>query len=552
MLDFKTYMRWVYAYFAISGGGEGGSGGSVFGLPSFAVVDLWGRREGSVMANRGGGSFSSQGGGGDGLYTELWKASAGPLVEVPRVNDKVFYFPQGHMEQLEASTNHELNQKHPLFKLSSKILCRVVDVRLLAEQETDEVYAQITLMPDSNQEEPTNPDPSPPEFSGTIVGVDDISPHWPNSKWRSLRIQWDELASIPRPDRVSPWEIEPFVAPTSPSIPQSVSVKNKRLRPPLDIPDSDNSTVTTLRHPGSTQSHDDRTQHSVAAAEMKRFENHATWNYKQTDVSSIGNSVSRTPKEGSWLASPNGSVSQHRLQNLTDDRNSNYVWSTVFSGAPAAQSTCPAPHPSNPKSSDQVNDLGEKGRKTEVAPSCRLFGIDIIGHSKSPVPPEMAADQPISAPNEITDAEQNSDQPKASKERKLGLLQVPPKEIQHKQSSSTNSRSRTKVQMQGMAVGRAVDLTMLEGYGQLIDELEKMFDIKGELHPRDKWEIVFTDDEGDTMLMGDYPWQEFCNMVRRIYIWSSQDVKMMSSVSNLTMSAMECDGTVITSESADS
>ncbi|KAG7015127.1 Auxin response factor 9 [Cucurbita argyrosperma subsp. argyrosperma] len=694
------------------------------------------------MANRGGGSFSSQGGGGDGLYTELWKASAGPLVEVPRVNDKVFYFPQGHMEQLEASTNHELNRKHPLFKLSSKILCRVVDVRLLAEQETDEVYAQITLMPDSNQEEPTNPDPSPPEcrkpkvhsfckvltasdtsthggfsvlrkhateclppldmtqqtptqelvakdlhgnewrfkhifrgqprrhllttgwstfvtskrlvagdsfvflrgengdlrvgvrrlarqqtsmpssvissdsmhlgvlatashavstltrfvvyykprasqfivslnkyieamnrkflvgmrfkmrfegeesperrFSGTIVGVDDISPHWPNSKWRSLRIQWDELASIPRPDRVSPWEIEPFVAPTSPSIPQSVSVKNKRLRPPLDIPDSDNSTVTTLRHPGSTQSHDDRTQHSVAAAEMKRFENHATWNYKQTDVSSIGNSVSRTPKEGSWLASPNGSVSQHRLQNLTDDRNSNYVWSTVFSGAPAAQSTCPAPHPSNPKSSDQVNDLGEKGRKTEVAPSCRLFGIDIIGHSKSPVPPEMAADQPISAPNEITDAEQNSDQPKASKERKLGLLQVPPKEIQHKQSSSTNSRSRTKVQMQGMAVGRAVDLTMLEGYGQLIDELEKMFDIKGELHPRDKWEIVFTDDEGDTMLMGDYPWQEFCNMVRRIYIWSSQDVKMMSSVSNLTMSAMECDGTVITSESADS
>lgn len=32
--------------------------------------------------------------------------------------------------------------------------------------------------------------------------------------------------------------------------------------------------------------------------------------------------------------------------------------------------------------------------------------------------------------------------------------------------------------MQGMAVGRAVDLTTLEGYGQLIDELEKMFDIK--------------------------------------------------------------------------
>jgi auxin response factor len=64
-----------------------------------------------------------------------------------------------------------------------------------------------------------------------------------------------------------------------------------------------------------------------------------------------------------------------------------------------------------------------------------------------------------------------------------------------------------KVQMQGVAVGRAVDLTMLRGYDELIDELEEMFDIKGQLHPRDKWEIVYTDDEGDMMLVGDYPWQ---------------------------------------------
>lgn len=60
--------------------------------------------------------------------------------------------------------------------------------------------------------------------------------------------------------------------------------------------------------------------------------------------------------------------------------------------------------------------------------------------------------------------------------------------------------------MQGMAVGRAVDLSMLEGYSKLIDELEEMFDLKGQLRPRDKWEIVFTDDDGDMMLMGDDPW----------------------------------------------
>jgi len=60
--------------------------------------------------------------------------------------------------------------------------------------------------------------------------------------------------------------------------------------------------------------------------------------------------------------------------------------------------------------------------------------------------------------------------------------------------------------MQGVAVGRAVDLAMLNGYDQLIGELEELFDIKGQLQHRNTWEIVFTDDEGDMMLVGDDPW----------------------------------------------
>ncbi|KAI8569819.1 hypothetical protein RHMOL_Rhmol02G0306000 [Rhododendron molle] len=47
-------------------------------------------------------------------------------------------------------------------------------------------------------------------YTGTVVGVEDLSSQWENSKWRSLRVQWDEAASIPRPERVSPWEIEPM------------------------------------------------------------------------------------------------------------------------------------------------------------------------------------------------------------------------------------------------------------------------------------------------------------------------------------------------------
>ena len=40
--------------------------------------------------------------GGDDLYPELWKACAGPLVDVPQYGERVYYFPQGHMEQVSA------------------------------------------------------------------------------------------------------------------------------------------------------------------------------------------------------------------------------------------------------------------------------------------------------------------------------------------------------------------------------------------------------------------------------------------------------------------
>lgn len=49
--------------------------------------------------------------------------------------------------------------------------------------------------------------------------------------WLDLQVQWDEPSSIPRPDRVSPWELEPLVAST-PATTHPVS-RNKRARPPV-------------------------------------------------------------------------------------------------------------------------------------------------------------------------------------------------------------------------------------------------------------------------------------------------------------------------------
>ncbi|CAI9767262.1 unnamed protein product [Fraxinus pennsylvanica] len=97
------------------------------------------------------------------LYSELWRACAGPLVTVPREQELVFYFPQGHLEEVEAATSQSADQHMPVYNLPSKILCRVVNVLLKAEPDTDEVFAQVTLMPETNQDEnAVKKEPFPP------------------------------------------------------------------------------------------------------------------------------------------------------------------------------------------------------------------------------------------------------------------------------------------------------------------------------------------------------------------------------------------------------
>lgn len=53
-----------------------------------------------------------------------------------------------------------------------------------------------------------------------------------------------------------------------------------------------------------------------------------------------------------------------------------------------------------------------------------------------------------------------------------------------------------------------MDLVKFNNYDELIDELDTLFEFNGELKARTKtWLVVYTDDEGDMMLVGDDPWQ---------------------------------------------
>ncbi|XP_021824541.1 auxin response factor 1 [Prunus avium] len=632
---------------------------------------------------------------GDALYKELWHACAGPLVSLPREGEQVYYFPQGHMEQLEASMHQGSEQQMPSFNLPSKILCKVVNVQLRAEPETDEVYAQVTLLPEADQSEVTSPDSPLPEtqrctvhsfcktltasdtsthggfsvlrrhaddclppldmsqqppwqelvaadlhgnewhfrhifrgqprrhllttgwsvfvsskklvagdafiflrgengelrvgvrrlmrqpsnmpssvisshsmhlgvlatashaiatgtlfsvfykprtsrseflvsvnkyleahshklsvgmrfkmrfegeevperrFSGTIVGVcDNTSPGWANSEWRSLKVQWDEPSSILRPDRVSPWELEPLVATTP--LNSQPALRNKRARPPvLPSPSPDLS----------------------ALGEWKsQVESPSAFSYSDPQR---GRDIYPSPKYNS--ASKANSLCFTGNNSLAAVSGNSMFWSNRVDGVTESFS------PITNKDSGERRQGGGNG--------CRLFGIQLLENSNveesSPVvmgSGKLGDIRPISSFDAESDQHSEpsnvnrSDLPSGSCDAEKSCLRSP------QESQSRQIRSCTKVHMQGIAVGRAVDLTRFEQYKDLLKKLEEMFDIEGELcGSTKKWQVVYTDDEDDMMMVGDDPWHEFCSMVRKIFIYTIEEVKRLSPKIKLTL-----------------
>ncbi|CAM8915323.1 unnamed protein product [Rhodiola kirilowii] len=77
---------------------------------------------------------------------ELWHACAGRLISLPKTGSCVVYFPQGHLELLPECPSLPVN-------LPPHVFCRVSDVKLQADFDTDEVFAQVYLIPESQIEQ---------------------------------------------------------------------------------------------------------------------------------------------------------------------------------------------------------------------------------------------------------------------------------------------------------------------------------------------------------------------------------------------------------------
>ncbi|KAL0460225.1 UNVERIFIED_CONTAM: Auxin response factor 4, partial [Sesamum latifolium] len=96
-------------------------------------------------------------------------------------------------------------------------------------------------------------------------------------------------------------------------------------------------------------------------------------------------------------------------------------------------------------------------------------------------------------------------------------------------SHSANKRSCTKVHKQGSLVRRAIDLSGLHGYNDLLTELERLFSMEGLLRdPNHGWRILYTDSENDMMVLGDDPWHEFVEVVTKIHLYTQEEVEKLT------------------------
>ncbi|KAE8692107.1 Auxin response factor 4 [Hibiscus syriacus] len=339
--------------------------------------------------------------------------------------------------------------------------------------------------------------------SGTIVSNEDIDRiRWPNSEWRCLKVQWDPTAANLLPERVCPWNIEPMGFTKK----KKLSILHNRKKARTD--DSSSSMFSSLRTDGMWHGSINNESQCISGVLQG-----------QEDSGNQSGALRQPIPHGLPLNHGWASI-QQQMQNRREIQNP-VCGTAIFSGEVASFGL----HNSwLPKfSNDRVHEDALASRKFSVPNvnsqtslcepngdhACMLFGVNLI--VGQPEPP---------SPQHFTSSELES------------LFSIPPtshstvSEPSKGTSCSVSNRSCTKVLKCGTALGRSVDLTRFDGYKELIGELDRMFDFKGRLvNGSSGWNVTYTDDEGDMMMIGDhYPWQRFQYDVRRMLISPKEEM----------------------------
>ncbi|CAL0306724.1 unnamed protein product [Lupinus luteus] len=379
-------------------------------------------------------------------------------------------------------------------------------------------------------------------FTGTIVGIEDADPkNWPNSKWRCLKVKWDKPSNKALPDRVSPWDIEPYLAP--PALNPLSMPKPKRHRP-IVFPSSSDSSILTRDGASSKVSIDPLPQCGYPRVlQGQEFSGYGT----NTDLSShlslqnqLGHVANPTKNQGKlnmmgspWSMMMPSSLSLNpmnsNVKGVHGGDSTNQVQGNLrrsaFSEYHALHHGHKFEHPRRNLMMLPPPNTSEVVRAKDG--NCKLFGFSLLSSpasSGTSMSDRNVANEPLGAlhlPSQLHttfENDQNSEDLRGSKpEDVVVVADDHEKLLQTSQSylknvlpkpHSTYARSYTKVHKKGVALGRSVDLTKFNSYGELVAELDQLFELGGELtSPKKDWLVVYTDNEGDMMLVGDDPWQ---------------------------------------------
>ncbi|CAN1836810.1 Auxin-responsive protein IAA26, partial [Linum perenne] len=100
-----------------------------------------------------------------------------------------------------------------------------------------------------------------------------------------------------------------------------------------------------------------------------------------------------------------------------------------------------------------------------------------------------------------------------------------------------------KINMDGVPIGRKVDLAAYDSYTRLSTAVDELFRdllaaqrdssvdeeaITGILDGSGEYTLVYEDNEGDRMLVGDVPWHMFVSTVKRLRVLKSSEVSALS------------------------
>lgn len=116
-----------------------------------------------------------------------------------------------------------------------------------------------------------------------------------------------------------------------------------------------------------------------------------------------------------------------------------------------------------------------------------------------------------------------------------------------KEIVTTRKTMFVKINMDGVPIGRKVDLNAYDSYEHLSTAVDKLFrglltaqsgpsvtgnmntmdgvkEISGLLDGSGEYTLVYEDNEGDRMLVGDVPWEMFASTVKRLRVLKSSDL----------------------------